>query len=263
MATGTIQDSMSNIRTLTLAHSAAVAVNEVIVSSSGVVLVAINAALANIDNAYMYMGKGNFPKEAPLVINTGDKVYWDATAGKVTKTSAGNTYCGVCVEAAASAATTVTILLMPDFTNIGSMDSSVIKVDIVNLTNAQIKALRATPKTLVAAPGATKSIELISAILKLTAGANVLTEAADNMAIRYTDGSGVIVSQTIEATGFIDQAANTFTNALPKIDAIAAATGALNQALVLHNTGDGEYAGNAAADATMRVRIVYRVHDWS
>jgi len=263
MATGTIQDSMQNIRTLMLAHSAAVAVNEVIVSSSGVVLIAINAALANANNSYIYMGKANFPKEAPLVINPGDKVYWDAAAGKITKTAAGNTYCGVCVEAAASADTTVTFLLMPDFTNIGSMDSSVIKVDIVNLTNAQIKALRASPKTLVAAPGATKSVELISAILKLNAGANVLTETNANMAIRYTDGSGVIVSQAIEATGFIDQAVNTFTNGLPKIDAIVAATSALNQALVLHNTGAGEYAGNAANDATMRVHIVYRIHDWS
>lgn len=263
MATGIIQDTIQNIRTLVYAHSAAVVVNEVIVTSSGVVCVAINAAAANIDNAYMYLGKGNFPKEAPLVIAPGDKVYWDATAGKVTKTAAGNTYCGVCVEAAASAATAVTILLMPDFTNIGSMDSAVIKIDIVNLTNAQIKGMRAAPKTLVAAPGATKSVELISAVLKLVAGANVLTESIDNMAIRYTNGSGVIVSQAIEATGFIDQAADTFTNALPKIDAIVAATGALNQALVLHNTGDGEYAGNAAGDATMTVHIVYRIHDWS
>lgn len=143
----------------------------------------------------------------------------------------------------------------------GDMDATLIKYATVALTNANIKALRATPITLVAAQGANKVIELISATLKLVAGTNVLTETADNMAVKYTDGSGVAVSQAIEATGFIDQAANTVTNALPKIDAIAALSVSANQALVLHNTGDGEYAGNAANDATMTVKIAYRVHD--
>jgi hypothetical protein len=135
-----------------------------------------------------------------------------------------------------------------------------IAVATVTLTNAEIKALRATPKTLVAAPGAGKVIELVSAQLKLSGGTNALTESADNMAIRYTDGSGAIVSQAIEATGFIDQTAATLTNALPKIDAIVAYASGANKALVLHNTGDGEWGGNAAADVTMTVDIAYRVH---
>lgn len=130
----------------------------------------------------------------------------------------------------------------------------------VSLTNAEIKALRATPKTLVAAPGAGYKLEFVSADLYLDYGTNVLTESADNLAIRYTDGSGVIVSQAIEATGFIDQTADTATNALPKIDGIAAKSGCENKALVLHNTGDGEYGGNAAADTLMRVLVTYRVH---
>jgi hypothetical protein len=80
------------------------------------------------------------------------------------------------------------------------------------------------------------------------------------MAIRYTDGSGVIVSQAIEATDFIDAGADTITNALPKIDAIVANSGSVNKALVLHNTGDGEFGGNAGADTVMSVKIAYRVH---
>lgn len=135
-----------------------------------------------------------------------------------------------------------------------------IAVVTVTLTNAEIKALRAAPKTLVAAPGAGKLLELVSAQLKLVAGANVLTETAANLAIRYTNGTGAIVSQAVETTGFIDQAANTFTNALPKIDAIVATADANNKALVLHNTGAGEIAGNAANDATMTINIAYRVH---
>jgi hypothetical protein len=117
------------------------------------------------------------------------------------------------------------------------------------LTAAQIKAVRATPHTLVVAQGSRSVIEFLGAVLLLRAGTNVLAESADNLAIRYTDGSGVTVSEAIEATGFLDQSVDTFTTAVPKIDTIVAATGALNKALVLHNTGNGEYTGNAAGDA--------------
>lgn len=130
----------------------------------------------------------------------------------------------------------------------------------VTITNAQIKALRATPKTLVPAPGANRYLEFVSAIIELDAGTNVLTETVDNMAVKYTDGSGVAVSEAIECTGFIDQAADTVTRAIPVKDAIVAATGCVNKPLVLHNTGDGEFAGNAALDAILRVKTTYRVH---
>ena len=129
----------------------------------------------------------------------------------------------------------------------------------VSIAAANIKTLRATPVELVAAPGADKVLELVSATLGLDFGSEVLAESADNLAVRYTDGSGVIVSQTIETTGFIDQSVDTLTNALPVLDAIVAATGSVNQALVLHNTGDGEFTGNASDDAALDVHIAYRV----
>lgn len=274
MPTGTVIDSIQNARTLKLAHTAAVALNEVIVNS-GLVLIAVNAALINADNSYVYTGKVTFPKAAPLAIDVGDIVYWDVADGNINKSSSGNTMCGFCIAAALSADTTVDILLFPDLTNIGTAEIAddactgakvavdVLKVATVSLTNAQIKGLAAAPKQLVAAPGATKSLEFISALLFLDYGSEVLTESDDNMAIRYTDGSGAIVSEAIEATGFIDQAADTFTNAIPKKDAIVAAAAAKNQALVLDNTGNGEYGGNATSDTLMKVHIVYREHTWT
>lgn len=164
-----------------------------------------------------------------------------------------------------SAGVWVEFAVIPRPATVGSADlnETLIKYATVTLTNANIKALRATPITLVAAQGANKVVELVSATLKLVAGANVLTETIDNMAIKYTDGLGVAVSQAIEATGFIDAAVTTVTNALPVIDAIAALSASANKALVLHNTGDGEYGGNAAADATMVVKVAYRVHDFA
>lgn len=140
------------------------------------------------------------------------------------------------------------------------LDPLVLQYTTVVVTNAQLKALRATPKTLVAAPGAGKLIEFISAVLVNSGGTNAITETADNMGVKYNDGSGVQVSQDIEATGFIDQTAKTITSALRKVDSIVASASALNKALVLHNTGDGEYGGNAAADVTLTVYLSYRIH---
>ena len=76
------------------------------------------------------------------------------------------------------------------------------------------------------------------------------------------NGAGVQVSQTVEMTGFIDQAAHQVTYALPKLDPITARTGCENQPLVLHNLGAGEFTGNAANDATLRVKVAYRVHNF-
>ncbi len=108
---------------------------------------------------------------------------------------------------------------------------------------------------MVAAPGADKVIQFLGAELILDYNSVAYTESGDNMAVRYTDGSGAIVSETIESTGFIDQTADTLTNAIPKKDVIVAATGAVNQSLVLDNTGSEFAAGNSP----VRVKVTYKV----
>jgi hypothetical protein len=139
-----------------------------------------------------------------------------------------------------------------------ALDSATLQYAEVSLTNAEMLALRATPKTLVAAPGAGRVLEFVSGQLFFDY-TGAYTETADNMAVRYTDGSGTIVSQAIECTGFVDATADTMTNILPKIDAIAAKTACDNKALVLHNTGDGEWGGGNAANV-VRAKIWYRIH---
>jgi len=173
-------------------------------------------------------------------------------SGSATPTTAGViTFAGG--AGIATSATSNTLTISQDAT------TSAMQYADVTITAAEVKAARATPVSLVAAQGAGNAVMFFGAQLKLNYGSEVFTETADNFAIKYTDGSGVAVSQTIENTGFIDQSADTLTNALPVADAIVVATGAENQALVLHNTGDGEIAGNASDDSTVTVRIFYQV----
>lgn len=140
-----------------------------------------------------------------------------------------------------------------------TLDEDYLRLATGTISNAEIKALAATPKTLVAAPGAGKVLIFEKLLLKLNYGSEVLTESADNLVVKYTDDTGVAVSDTIEATGFIDQAADTQTVGIPIKDAIVPSSSAENQALVLDNNGDGEYGGNASADSTISFQIWYRV----
>lgn len=180
----------------------------------------------------------------------GDPVYV-GTAGGFSKNANGTPIGYVQTKATSG-------VVVIDFRSVEGISGDLIQFVDGKLDNAEMLALRATPKTLVPAPGAGYYLEFVSLQL-LFDYTGAYTETADNMAVKYGDGSGAAVSQTIEATGFVDATADTMTNALPKIDAIVAKTGCDNKALVLHNTGDGEYGGGNAANV-VRYRCNYRVH---
>lgn len=139
-------------------------------------------------------------------------------------------------------------------------DNSVVVYNTtVSCNNTCIKALRGSPKELVATPGAGKYIELISAQLILNYGSNVLTESTDNLVIEYGT-SGQDATAAIETTGFIDAGADTIAFVLPQGIATVTAANVVNNNIRLFNTGDGEFAGNAGNDTTMTVQVAYRVH---
>jgi hypothetical protein len=156
------------------------------------------------------------------------------------------------------------------YVNEGTSSSSLfravgaLKTDKITLTSAQVKALRATPQTLVSAPGANKMIVVESVALALKyGGTNAFTESADNLVVQYDD-SGTDITGSIETTGFIDQTASTVAVYYPAaIAAMAYATAGVNEGVQLFNTGDGEIAGNAANDNTLVVSISYRIVDLS
>ncbi|MBX4215924.1 hypothetical protein KW797_03170 [Candidatus Parcubacteria bacterium] len=129
----------------------------------------------------------------------------------------------------------------------------------ISIAAAAVLTLRATPVELVPAPGVGFVNVFIGGELILDYTAPAFTEGAVNLAVRLGDGTGVIVSDTIEMTGFIDQAADTLTSMRAKLDAIATKAQAENKALVLHNTGGAEF-GNAGG-STLRVKVKYAVFE--
>lgn len=99
----TPRDGVNNLKTMKLAHTAAVAAGEIIVAN-GNILVAVNAADANVENTYIFRGRVAFPKAtgASTAIAGNTKVYWNATTGVATTDAAAgaNKQIGLTVEAA-------------------------------------------------------------------------------------------------------------------------------------------------------------------
>lgn len=177
--------------------------------------------------------------------------------GKILMGNASDVATAVTPSGAFTMTNTGVAVLSADSVNNTAIAENIIQNHTVVVTNAQIKALRATPLNLVGAPGAGYFNQFLGAVIKLNHGTEVLTETADNLVIQYDGGQDA--SAAIETTGFIDQAADMIAVVIPATIAAVAAADVENDALELFNTGDGEIAGNATLDATLTINITYRI----
>jgi len=124
----------------------------------------------------------------------------------------------------------------------------------VEISSAEILLLYSTPKTLVAAPGAGKVIEFLSAVLFLNHGG---TDYADggNLVIQ-TATSNTAVSDVIANTELINEDEDTYEvlQALSDNTSLDVNEGLeLTNASAVHTTGNG----------TLVVDIAYRIHDFN
>lgn len=133
------------------------------------------------------------------------------------------------------------------------IDETVIQYAEVAITAAEMLALRATPKSLVAAPDAGYILEFVSALFIYDYTA-AFTETDDNIEVKYTDGSGAVASTTLDATGLLDATSDQIRTLKPIVTNLTPVT---NAALVLHNAGNGEWGGTGSP---CRVKVAYRVH---
>mgnify|MGYP001559163319 CR=1 FL=1 len=130
----------------------------------------------------------------------------------------------------------------------------IFEVDVV-ITSAQILAMNASPVELVPAPGSDKYLEFLGAqAIMDSAVAYAGVGATEDLVVRYTDGSGAIVSTTLETTGFIDQT----TDQIRTHKAISTdVTPVVNAALVAQII-NGEIT---TGTGTLRYRVRYKIHE--
>ncbi len=186
----------------------------------------------------------------------GDMVATDS-AGRAVVASNGQAILGE-VIIGASANTICTILLNPK-TDAGSVlitstDPTLLQSATITISSAELLALHATPKTLVAAPGVGNSVVLESAILFLAFNSAAYDgiAGAEDLEIRHTNGSGQLFA-TIETTGFLDSGANAVR--FVKATTTAAITPTDNAPLVI-NLASGEIA---TGNSPLKVKVNYRV----
>lgn len=119
----------------------------------------------------------------------------------------------------------------------------------VTLTAAQVLALNATPITLVGAPGANKALIFLGATIYKAAGTAYAAVATDDdLAIKYTNASGLAVGEC-EMTGFADSTSAQVRYIRPYAAASAESqiTPVANSPLVAHmlngeiTTGDSDF----------------------
>jgi len=125
------------------------------------------------------------------------------------------------------------------------------------LTNAQIKALHATPITIVAAQGSGTLIRIISWTGRFNyGGTNVFTAGAGQTIAFYLSTSNTLSASLISnATLTGSTSIYALGNALPSTFTVAGE----NQPLILYNSNATEITGNAANDNTISYNVVYQV----
>lgn len=181
-------------------------------------------------------------------VTRGNSLTADAD-GKAVVASAGNAIIGKALKSG-SAGDVIPILLHAA----GDSDAAPLYYADVTVTSAQLLALNATPKQLVAAPGSGLMLvpELAILFLDYNSTAYDGIAAGEDLTLRYTNASGALVA-TVETDPFLAATADAVRVVWPTT--AAALIPVANAALVLHlSTGE-----IATGNSPLKVRVYYRV----
>ncbi len=121
------------------------------------------------------------------------------------------------------------------------------QVSIQKHTNAEVILMRATPLVCIAAPGANKSIIVDRVTIISDDAGGAWTESSDNLVLEYS--GGVDITAAIEATSLVGGAV--VIESYGVLDTVLVP--AVNEAVELFNTGDGEWGGGNAANSLTTV----------
>ncbi len=124
----------------------------------------------------------------------------------------------------------------------------------ITITTTELLALFTTAIDIVPAPGAGKALILLGAVLFMDYNSTAYDgiAAGEDLTINYTDKTGAVLA-TIEATGFLDQAADEVRYVYAA--SAAAITPIANAVLCLHML-----VGNiATGNSPLKLRVYYRV----
>ena len=136
-------------------------------------------------------------------------------------------------------------------------EETVLQSKRVLVTSAQLLALNATPQTLVEAFGSDTVTEFVSAVVYKPAGtAYAGVASGENLAIKYTDGSGAQVCTDIETIGFLDQTTAQTRIARPIVTEY---TPVQNAAIVLHLLSGEITTGTSPLVVTVYYRVFKNV----
>ena len=233
--------------------------DESILLSSDVGGITVNAAAGSVDIEAVGGTDGDLTLSAGdiLTMTHVDKIIYDGAAAETWEIEGtADDYETTVVFTDPTADATVTIPTGHTGTVMLAGASSEIYSVVVDVNAAEIKALAASPKELIAAPGSGKMLKLISCMMWLDKGTAYDDAAADgNMYICYVDGNGLKATGSIEGDAFIDAASDFIIAVEPAALAATAVTSVENDALVLDNDGDEYTTGTG----TLKVFLTYAV----
>jgi hypothetical protein len=125
------------------------------------------------------------------------------------------------------------------------------------LTNAQIKALKATPITIISAPGSGKVIVPICATMTMNyGGTNAFANTGTEVHLFYSTVQNIT---TLFASAVFSATSSQYKyTQISSLDAITLST-ISNVAMTLNNNTGAEITGNAANDNTMSYQVFYYI----